>query len=330
MDTSTHYLGFRLPHPLIAGASPMVNFPDTVRRLEDAGVAAIVMHSLFEEQIQHHHTGLDEHILDHMEQFAEATSYFPNSLDFAIGPEAYLEQLARIKSSIKVPVFASLNGVNLGSWVEYARFIEEAGADALELNLYYLPTDPNCDCTALEERSVAVVKAVRDATSLPIAVKLSPFFTALPAFATKLASAGANALVLFNRYYQPDIDIENLEMRPALTLSTSTELHLRLRWLAILRDRVPVDLALTGGVHSVTDAIKAVMAGADAVQMVSALLTNGPSHVASILSGLRAWMHQHDYHSLSQMKGSMSYANTPNPEAIERANYMKILQSWTH
>jgi len=329
MDTSTSYLGFKLPHPIVAGASPMVNFPDTVRRLEDAGAAAIVMNSLFEEQILHHQAGVDEHILSHMDTFAEATSYFPKSLEFAFGPEKYLDHLSELKKAVHVPVFASLNGIHLGSWIDYARFIEEAGADALELNLYYLPTDPEVSCQDLEDRSVEVVRSVRAETALPLAVKLSPFFTSLPHFTQRLGEAGADGLVLFNRYYQPNIDIETLEMVPALRLSDSSEIHLRLRWLGLLYGRVDEDLALTGGVHTAQDAIKGMMAGASCVQMVSALLRNGPGHLQDLLEELIIWMEEHDYSSIDQMKGSMSYLHTPNPETIERSNYMKILQSWT-
>jgi len=329
MDTRTRFIGLDLPHPFVAGASPMANFMDTVRRLEDAGAAALIMNSLFEEQILHHQSGVEEHILSHMDAFAEATSYFPASLDFALGPDKYLEHLAALKQAVGIPVIASLNGVNLGSWIDYARLMQQAGADAIELNLYFLPTDPDTDARAIEDRCVEVVAAVRAATSLPIAVKLSPFFTSLPHFAKRLIDAGANGLVLFNRYYQPDIRIEDLEMVRSLRLSGSADIHLRLRWIGLLYGRVTRDLAVTGGVHTVEDAIKAIMAGSACVQMVSSLLKNGPEHLTTIRDGVTAWLVEHEYESLSQMTGSMSYFHTPNPEAIERSNYMKILQSWT-
>lgn len=329
MDLSTTYLGLNLPHPFIVGASPMIYSMDTVRRLEDAGVAAIVMHSLFEEQIINQQTGLEEHIKGHEDFYAEATSYYPQAEGFQLGPEKYLEQLAGIKEVVSVPVIGSLNGVHEGAWVEYARLIEDAGADALELNLYFLPRADDESSSVVEQRCFQIVRMVRQFVSIPIAVKLSPYFTSLPHFAHRLEEAGASGVVLFNRFFQPDIDIEELETVPSLKLSDPSELLLRLRWLAVLFGRFRLSLGVTGGVHTATDAIKSVMAGADAIQMVSALLKNGPEHLKTVREEMAAWMEEHEYASLQQMRGSMSYQHSPNPDAVGRANYMKIIQSWS-
>jgi dihydroorotate dehydrogenase (fumarate) len=318
MDLSTTYLGFPLPHPLMPGSSPLVDDLDMVRRLEDAGAAAIVMHSLFEEQI------VGEELATHhahkapSESYAEALSYLPDPATFALGTHDYLEQLQKIKAAVAVPIIASLNGTTPESWIEYARLIEQAGADALEVNIYELATD----------RAVAVVAAVREAVAIPIAVKLSPFYSSLAHLARRLERAGANGLVIFNRFYQPDIDAENLEVLPRLYLSSPNELLLRLRWLAVLSGQVRGSLAVTGGVHNAIDAIKAVMAGAHAVQIVSALLRRGPETLARLRSEMERWLEEHGYQSLRQMQGSMSYGRGPNPAALERANYMRILQSW--
>ena len=328
MDLSTSYLGLQLAHPLMPGASPLVDDLDTVRRLEDAGAAAIVMHSLFEEQITHEQMGAQRYLYELEDTHAEARSYFPDSRIFALGPDEYMEQIQRIRRAVGVPVIASLNGVSLGGWLDYARGIEGAGAHALELNLYHLATDVNESADTLERRLLGVVEEVRRRVRIPIAVKLSPFFSALPELARRFEQAGADGLVLFNRFYQPDIDVERLEVAHTLRLSTPDELPLRLRWTAILSGRFKGSLALSGGVHGAVDAVKAVMAGAHGVQMVSALLRRGPDHLRKVITELREWLEAHEYESLAQMRGSMSLEKCPDPSAYERANYMTILQSW--
>lgn len=328
MDLSTTYLGLKLPHPFMPGASPLVDDVDNVKRLEDAGAAAIVMHSLFEEQIVREQLSTFLHTEHHGESFAEALSYFPSPDRFALGPEEYLEHIGRIKKSVSCPVIASLNGTTLGGWLNYAKAIEQAGADALELNVYSLNSDPETTGASIEDRTVEMLKAVKAAVRIPVALKLSPYYTALASFAKRLDEAGVDGLVLFNRFYQPDIDPEGLQAVRALHLSNSSELPLRLRWLAILSGRVKASLAVTGGVHTAQDAVKAVMAGAHAVQLVSALLQRGPRYLAAVREKTVAWMEEHEYESLGQMHGSMNLTMCPDPTVYERANYMLILQSW--
>jgi dihydroorotate dehydrogenase (fumarate) len=327
MDLSTKYLGFDLPHPLMPGASPLVDDMDMVRRLEDSGASAIVMHSLFEEQIAAERQ--EAHFLEtHEESFAEAVSYTPDTGIFALGPDEYLEQIQEIRRAVSVPDIASLNGTTPESWIEYARLIEQAGAHALEINVYYLATDPLENGEDVETRTLQTAGAVKGAVSIPVAVKLSPFFSSFSNLAGKLEGAGADGLVIFNRFYQPDIDIEALDVIPTVRLSDSGDLLLRLRWLAILSGRVRCSLAVTGGVHTAADAIKAVMAGAHAIQMVSALLRRGPEHLRRVREEMSQWLEEHGYESLRQMQGSMSLAKSGNPGALERANYMRVLQSW--
>ncbi len=328
MDLSTTYLGMKLPHPLMPGASPLVDDLDTVRKLEDAGAAAIVMHSLFEEQIVREQVSMFVHTESHGHSFAEALTYFPSPEAFALGPEEYLDQIRRIKQAVDVPVIASLNGYTLGGWLGHARLMEQAGADALELNVYQLATDPEEDAHAIEDRAVKMVQAVRSAVGIPVAVKLSPFYTALVHFVHRLDDAGADGLVLFNRFYQPDIDVEELQVRRGLRLSHSSELPLRLRWLAILSGKLRPSLALSGGVHTVDDVVQSVMAGAHAVQVVSALLKLGPAYLGHLRQGLAQWLEEHEYSSLRQMQGSMSLEACPDPRVYERANYMLTLQGW--
>lgn len=328
MDLSTEYLGLRLPHPFVVGASPLIYRLDMVKRLEEAGAAAIVMHSLFEEQIIHQQSGVERHIHAHENAFAEATTYFPQAQEFHLGPEQYLEQLRAIKEAVSIPVIGSLNGLNEGTWIEYARLLEEAGADALELNLYMLPRSEEESASIIEQRCFQIVRMVRQYVTIPVSVKLSPYFTSLPHFARRMEEAGANALVLFNRFFQPDIDIEELETVAHLELSNSSELLLRLRWLAVLYGRYRLQLGVTGGVHTAEDALKSIMAGADCVQLVSALLLRGPQYLAEIKTKFQLWMEEHEYDSVEQMKGSMSYLHSPNPDIVSRANYMKIIQSW--
>jgi dihydroorotate dehydrogenase (fumarate) len=328
MDLSTQYLGFRLEHPFMPGASPLVDDIDTVRRLEEAGAPAIVMHSLFEEQIRKEELATFVHTESHGQSFAEALSFFPPPDRYALGPHEYLEHLGRVKRAVGVPVIASLNGTTPGGWIEYAKLMQQAGADALELNVYSLETDAELPGSSVEERSLEVIRAVRAAIDIPLAVKLSPFYTCLAHFCGRVDAAGANALVLFNRFYQPDIDLEALDVSRRLELSHPSELPLRLRWLAVLSGRLQASLAVTGGVHSATDGLKAVMAGASAVQVVSALLRRGPSELRRMREGMAHWLEEHEYDSLSQALGSMSLASCPDPAVYERANYMIILQSW--
>jgi dihydroorotate dehydrogenase (fumarate) len=328
MDLSTTYMGFALPHPLIAGASPLADNLDTVRRLEDAGAAMIVMHSLFEEQIVSEQLATVRAIEGAEESFPEAVTMFARPADFTLGPDEYLNQIGRIKEAVSIPVIASLNGSSAGGWLAHAGLIEQAGADGLELNLYELATDFDETGQEVEQRALHVVRTVRECVTIPLAVKLSPFYTSIAQFARSLDQIGIDALVLFNRFYQPDIDLERLEVQRVVHLSTPAELLLRLRWLAILSGRLKASLAVTGGVHEATDAIKAVMAGAHAVQMVSALLARGPGYLKEVREGMAQWLEEHEYGSLREMQGSMSLLRCDNPKAYERANYIKILQSW--
>jgi dihydroorotate dehydrogenase (fumarate) len=301
---------------------------DVVKRLEDAGAAAIVMHSLFQEQIAREQISAYIHSEIHGESFAEALYYFPKPDKFALGPEEYLRHLARVKAAVDIPVIASLNGTTLGGWLDYARAMQQAGADALELNVYALPTDMKVSGQEIEDRTEEMLRTLKRSLAIPVAVKLSPFYTALANFAQRLDEAGADGLVLFNRFYQPDIDPEALEASRHLVLSSPVELPLRLRWLAILSGRLNASLAVTGGVHGAVDAIKAVMAGAHAVQMVSALLRRGPEYLRLVREELVAWMREHEYESLEQLRGSMNLEACPDPGVYERANYMLMLQGW--
>jgi len=327
MNLATTYMGFDLPHPLIPGASPLVDHLDKVRQLEDAGAPMIVMHSLFEEQITSEQLAMQRSMEAGVDSFAEALTYLPDPDDFTLGRDEYLEQVRKIKAAVSVPVIGSLNGATLGGWLAYARLIKQAGADGLELNLYDLATDLSETGEQVEERSLQVVRAVRRAVGFPIAVKLSPFYSSIANFAAKLDRLGVDAILLFNRFYQPDIDVEQLEVL-RVALSSPAELLLRLRWLAILSGRVRPSLGATGGVHSAVDAVKAVMAGAHGVQMVSALLQRGPAYLGQVRDDLARWLEVHEYESLAQMQGSMSLLRCDNPKMYERTNYMKILQSW--
>jgi dihydroorotate dehydrogenase (fumarate) len=328
MDLSTTYLGLPLKNPVMPGASPLVDKLDNVRRLEDAGAAAIVMHSLFEEQITNDQIAEFAHTEHPAESFSEAVSYFPKMEDYCLGPDRYLNQITRIKQSVDIPVIGSLNGVSMGGWIDYAHLIEQAGADALELNVYYIATDPNEPGVAVEKRTIDILTEVRNSVTIPVAVKLSPFFSSPGHFAKQLDALGASGVILFNRFYQPDIDIEELEATHRLDLSNSTELRLRLRWAAILHGHLKADIALSGGVHTMEDIIKAIMCGATVVQVVSCLLKYGPNHIASLISGLSRWLEEHDYESVDQMRGSMSLQHCPDPSVFERANYLRVLQLW--
>jgi dihydroorotate dehydrogenase (fumarate) len=330
VDLSTQYLGLSLPHPVVVGASPIVDDLDLVKRAEDAGAAAIIMHSLFEEQLTVEQLAHDAHVDSHADTHAEASSFLPAPLDYALGPDEYLEQLRRIKQHVNVPIMASLNGVTNEGWLEYAKLIEQAGADALELNVYYLPMDPELSGAEVERLVIEMVRHVRSETTLPLSVKLSPSYSSPVHFARQLVAAGAAGVVVFNRYYEPDIDVERLELSPRLQLSTSSELLLRLRWVSALFGKVNASLAVTGGVHTHIDALKAVMAGADLVQMVSALLKNGPEHIGQVVECMGLWLEEHEYDSLAQAKGSMSLDRCPDPTHYHRGNYLRILQSFHH
>ena len=329
MQTDTVYLGMRLPHPFMAGASPMSADLDTVKRLEDVGCAAIVMHSLFEEQITHADAGTIRHMDPLDEQFAAALSYYPRLTEYRLAPRDYLEHLRQVKAAVKIPVIASLNGTTAESWMKYARLLEQAGADALEVNMYDVVTDLDVPGLAIETMLRNLVVELKRALRIPVAVKLSPFFSAFGNVARQLDRAGADGLVLFNRFYQPDFDLEKLEAVPTLTLSSSYELLLRLHWAAILYGHIRADLAVTGGVHTAQDVLKAMMAGARVAMMTSALLRIGIEHLKTVRAGLLGWMEEHEYGSVRQMQGSMSYRSVAQPAAFERANYMKVLGSYT-
>ncbi len=330
-DLSTTYLGLNLKNPLVASASPLSKKIETARRLEEAGIAAIVMYSLFEEQIIHESLELDHYLTRGTDSFAEAMSYLPDGGMYSIGPEKYLNQVAGLKKALKIPVIGSLNGVSKGGWTRYAKQIQDAGADALELNLYFIPTDLDLTAQELENAQVELVAEVKSAITIPLAVKLSPFVTALPNFARRIVEAGANGLVLFNRFYQPDFDLEELEIVHNLDLSTSADLRLPLRWISILHGKINTDFALTSGIHKSTDVLKAMMAGAKAGMLASELLwsaTPAPQRIKEILGHIQAWMEEHEYTSIKQMQGSMCQKNVGEPAAFERANYMKVLGSW--
>ncbi|MEO8501634.1 MAG: dihydroorotate dehydrogenase-like protein [Vicinamibacteria bacterium] len=327
MNLSTRYLGLDLPHPLIPGASPLADNLDAVRRLEDSGAAAIVLRSLFEEQIVREQMAAMESET-HEQSFAEALTFFPTSQAFVFGPDEYLEHLRRVKVAVNVPVIASLNGTTPGGWLDYAQLMEHAGADALELNLYRLGFDPNLSGQAVEREAVEVVREVANSVKIPLAVKLSPFYSSLAQFAAQLEQAGARGLVLFNRFYQPDIDPETLELNRSLHLSDARELPLRLRWLGALSGQTRGSLAVSGGIHHGRDAIKAIMAGAHAVQMVSALLQHGPEYLRTVRREMEEWMGDFEWTSLEAMRGNMSLRRCPDPTAYERANYAQMLQNF--
>ena len=328
MDLSTTYLGLPLKNPVMPGASPMVDNLDTVRRLEDAGAAAIMMHSLFEEQITSQQLAEFAHTEFSADSSSEASSYFPQMEDYALGPDKYLEQIAQIKETVDIPVIGSLNGISIGGWTDTARLIQQAGADALELNVYYVATNPNESGTEVEQRTLDILEAVKASVTIPIAVKLSSYFSSPGHFAKQLDARGAAGVVMFNRFYQPDINIEELEATPHLELSNSTELRQRLRWIAIIHGHIKANIALSGGVHSFEDIIKGIMVGADVVQVVSSLLKHGPEHLAGLLAELTRWMEVHEYESVDQMRGSMSLSHCPDPSVYERANYLRVLQLW--
>jgi dihydroorotate dehydrogenase (fumarate) len=325
MDLSTTYLGFSLPHPIMPGASPLSDNLDTVKRLEDAGAAAIVMYSLFEEQIIADQERIVRDVEVPENSYAEALTYHPLTDEIRLGPDRYLEKVAAVKKSVSVPVIGSLNGVSEGGWMRYARLIEQAGADALELNIYFLAEDHSVNCTKIEERLLAVVGQVKQSIAIPVAVKISPFFSSLPHFCKRLETVGADGIVLFNRFYQPDIDTENLEILSKLKLSTRDELLLRLRWLAMISGNLGLSFGITGGVHTGIDVVKSIMCGAHGVQMVSALLLNQPEYLTTVKNELSEWLENHEYDSLEQMRGSMGKEHAPDRDLLERVNYIRVL-----
>jgi dihydroorotate dehydrogenase (fumarate) len=328
IDLMTTYLGKMLCSPLVCSSSPLCEDVGQLRRMEDAGAGAVVLHSLFEEQIRREGLDLDCFLEQNTDSYAESTSYFPDMTSYNLGPDGYLDHVRRAKKALAIPVIASLNGSTPGGWTEYAHLIEQAGADALELNVYYLPTDPERSGAEMERQYDDLVRAVKSCVRIPLAVKLSPFFTAPVEFARRLTAAGADALVLFNRFYQPDFDLEALEVVPSLHLSHPSELLLRLHWTAILYGAVTADLALTGGVHSGLDALKAMMAGARVAMLTSALLKHGVDHLKKVRAEIVRWMEEHGYVTVRQMQGSMSLRYVADPGAYQRANYVKVLRSY--
>jgi dihydroorotate dehydrogenase (fumarate) len=328
MDLRTTYMGLQLKHPLAASASPLSETPEKIKRLEDAGVSAVVMFSIFEEQLKQEAAVLDYALSAGADSFAESLSYFPRLDEYSVKPDRYLDIIAKAVSSCEIPIIGSLNGITNEGWIGYARQIEQAGAHGIELNIYWTPTDPNMTAADVEQRYLDIVSAVKAAVKIPVAVKLSPFFSAFANFATRLDRAGADALVLFNRFYQPDFNIEEREVKPQLNLSTPYEIRLPLLWIALLHGRVKCSLGATRGVHSATEIVKYTMAGADAVFTTSALLQNGLAHVGQMLWDLRSWMEVHEYDSIEQMKGCMSQQHVEDPSAFERANYIKTLESY--
>jgi dihydroorotate dehydrogenase (fumarate) len=328
MDLSTQYMGLNLKNPIVPSSSPLSQSVESIRRLEDAGASAVVMYSLFEEQVTLESYYIDHYLTHGSESYSEAQNYFQDMPSYNVGPEKYLELILRAKGAVDIPIIGSLNGISPTGWIEYARLIEEAGADALELNVYYIPTDTGMTGDEVEEVYLDILREVKGAVSIPVAMKLSPYFSSTPNMARRLSACGANALVFFNRFYQPDFDLETLEVTPRLVLSDSHELRLPLTWVAILYGRVPVDFAITSGVHTRDDVLKALMAGASVAMMASELLQNGPGRITQILHELKEWLEERGYISVRQMIGSLSQQNVSEPTAFERANYMKMLAAY--
>jgi dihydroorotate dehydrogenase (fumarate) len=328
MDLTTTYMGMALKHPIVASASPLSASVANIKRMEDAGAAAVVMFSLFEEQLRHESAALEHLMTAGTESFAESLSYFPEVDDYTVGPDSYLDLLLEASQAVDIPIIGSLNGITNAGWIEYAQLMQQAGAKGIELNIYYIPADLTTSGRDVEQRYVDIVKAVKASVTVPVAVKLSPFFSAIGSMAKALDDAGADGLVLFNRFYQPDFDLDTLEVAPNLHLSTADEIRLPLLWLAVLHGRLRASLGATRGVHTPIEVVKYLMAGADAVMTTSALLKNGIDYLTTLRDGLSAWMEVHGYASVSQMKGSMSQRNVADPTAFERANYIKTLESY--
>jgi dihydroorotate dehydrogenase (fumarate) len=330
IDLSTTYLGLKLKNPLVASSSPLAKDLANIKKFEDAGVSAIVLHSLFEEQINAESLELDRFLSSQTESYAEALNYFPDMTRYNIGPDAYLEHIQKCKETVRIPIIASLNGVSAGGWVRYARLMQEAGADALELNIYLLPTDAEVSGEKIEQNYVDLVRHVMANVRIPVAVKFGPYFSSIPNFCRKLDQTGVDGLVMFNRFYQPDFDLETLEVKPNLFLSDSNTLLLRLHWVALLHGHIRADMAVTGGVHTVYGLLKSMMAGAKVAMSTSCLLRYGIDYAAQIIQDLREWMEEHEYESIQQMQGSMSVKHVTNAGVFERANYMKVLSSYVH
>jgi dihydroorotate dehydrogenase (fumarate) len=327
-DLSTTYLGLALKNPLVVSPSPLSEHVGNILRMEDAGASAVVLHSLFEEQIVVESQALDEYLSYGTESFAESLSYFPDLHSYALGPDGYLDLIRKAKQAVNIPVVASLNGVSTGGWIKYAKEMEQAGADALELNVFYIANDAELASEKVEEMYTSLVSHVKASVRIPVAVKLGPYFSSMANMGRKLDEAGADALVLFNRFYQPDFDLESLEVVPNLHLSTHHELLLRLHWVATLFGQIKADMAVTGGVHTAQDVLKSMMAGAKVAMMTSALLKNGIDHIKTVLADLDLWMVDHEYESIVQMQGSMSRRSVADPSTFSRANYMKVLGSY--
>ena len=328
MDLSTNYLGLKLRSPLVPSASPMSEEVDTIKQMEDNGAAAVVLYSLFEEQLRQDRLELAQNLEHGTNSFAESLTYFPEPEEFRLGPEEYLKHIAKAKAACKMPIIASLNGSSAGGWTQYAKGIEQAGADALELNIYYIPTDMNLTSTQVEQTYLDILQAVKKEVKIPVAVKLSPFFTNFANMAKRLDEAGANGLVLFNRFYQPDIDLETLEIKPNILLSTPMAMRVPLRWVALLYGKLKANLAATSGIHRASDVLKMLMAGADVTMLCSTLIRHGARQIGVIERDMVAWMEEHEYASVAQMKGSLSQKNCDNPSAFERAQYMKAISQF--
>ena len=328
MNLSTTYLGLKLRTPLVPSASPLSEDIDDIKKMEDAGASAVVLYSLFEEQLRQDRAELNQSMEQGTESFAEALTYFPEPESFHLGPEEYLKHIADAKKAVRIPVIASLNGSSTGGWTSYAKQIQQAGADALELNIYHIPTDANLSAEKVEQEYLDILKAVKSEVKIPVAVKMSPFFTNFACMAGKLDAAGANGLVLFNRFYQPDIDLDSLEVKPNILLSTPMAMRMPLRWIAILHGRLRTSLAATSGIHRASDVLKMLMAGADVTMLCSVLLRHGIPQISAIERDLVAWMEEHEYESVAQLKGSLSQKNCPAPSAFERAQYMRAISSY--
>ncbi len=327
-DLSTKYLGIKLKNPLIASASPLCEDIENIKQMEKSGIAAVVLHSLFEEQVLLQEKELNYTLTQGTEAYAESLSYFPDVNDYHFAPDEYVDYIAKVKKAVDIPVIGSLNGVSNSGWVKYGKKIEDAGADALELNIYYLPTKTSASCQEIEQIYLDLTGILRQNITIPIAIKLSPYFNSIPGMTQKLVKEGANGLVLFNRFYQPDIDLIEMSVVPDLELSRSTELRLRLRWVAILYQKIKADLAITGGIHTVEDIIKSILVGANATMMTSALLEEDIPYIDELLKGTEEWLRRNKYHSINEIRGLLSQQNVKETDAFERANYMKVLQSY--
>jgi len=323
-------MGLTLQNPLVVSPSTLCKKIDNIKKMEDAGAGAVVLHSLFEEQIILENQEIDRYLTQGTDTYAESLTYFPNVGDFWAGPDEYLEHIRKAKNAVKIPIIASLNGVSSGGWISYAKEFESAGADAIELNIYYIPTDPDMVSQQVEYMYIDVAKNVKNSVKIPVAIKISPFFSSMAYMAKQFDQLGIDALVMFNRFYQPDFDLKTMTVTPNLVLSTSDELRLRLRWVAILYGRIKADMAVTGGVHTVDDVIKSILAGANVAMMTSAIMKNGINHITRLKNELAEWVDKHEYKSLNEIRGKMSQQSVKEPSAFERANYMKVIKSYSY